>query len=347
VLSKRDGAVLRDIERAALTLSLDGRGLLDDAIQPLAELLQIENVGLYALRNAVGRWELARWECVGPMRDAESALRRVLARAPDPLYYDPMAAPTSQRNRVVEALAWIERHAPGSWESSPMYAEVMRPLGLHEHRQPRVLLCDGPAVVGWLGAVSERPPSRRDMHILARASTPMRRRLIAERQLQHGAITRAALDAMLERLGSPAFIIDAKGHILEINAAGASMLRERRADVVQALTAVVAERPSGMTIERIAVAAPGMPACSIAIVRDASLDARVMSCVRGAARRWQLTPKQARVLELVIRGQATATIAAALAISERAVELHVTGLFDKVGVDSRSALVAAVLMAPG
>jgi DNA-binding NarL/FixJ family response regulator len=59
--------------------------------------------------------------------------------------------------------------------------------------------------------------------------------------------------------------------------------------------------------------------------------------------RWQLTPRQGEVLGLVSRGLANATIAAALGCGDRAVELHLTALFDRAGVESRAALVARVL----
>jgi DNA-binding CsgD family transcriptional regulator len=60
--------------------------------------------------------------------------------------------------------------------------------------------------------------------------------------------------------------------------------------------------------------------------------------------RWGLTPRQREVLGRVAGGDATGTIAAALGISERAIEMHLTALFDRVGVDSRAALVARVLL---
>jgi DNA-binding NarL/FixJ family response regulator len=48
---------------------------------------------------------------------------------------------------------------------------------------------------------------------------------------------------------------------------------------------------------------------------------------------------------MVVRGMANATIAAELGISERAVEGHVSAIFDRAGVDNRAALVALVMQA--
>jgi DNA-binding NarL/FixJ family response regulator len=82
----------------------------------------------------------------------------------------------------------------------------------------------------------------------------------------------------------------------------------------------------------------------LVVVRDESIAGRIAACVREASRRWRLTPQQSRVLERIIRGQSNAAIAADLDVSERAVELHITALFDKINVDGRAAMVAAVLL---
>lgn len=63
-----------------------------------------------------------------------------------------------------------------------------------------------------------------------------------------------------------------------------------------------------------------------------------------AASRWKLTPRQAEVLRLIVQGESNATIARQLGISHRAAELHITAIFDRAGVASRSQLVAAVLL---
>jgi len=46
----------------------------------------------------------------------------------------------------------------------------------------------------------------------------------------------------------------------------------------------------------------------------------------------------------VVRGLANKTIAELLTISLRAVELHVSAIFDQAGVDCRAALVSRVLV---
>ena len=54
---------------------------------------------------------------------------------------------------------------------------------------------------------------------------------------------------------------------------------------------------------------------------------------------WSLTMAQARVLELVARGQTNMEIACALAIEEGTVEAHVGVIFRKAGATNRAMLV--------
>jgi DNA-binding NarL/FixJ family response regulator len=65
-----------------------------------------------------------------------------------------------------------------------------------------------------------------------------------------------------------------------------------------------------------------------------------MSRLAAAAKRWQLTSREAEVLGLVAQGESNRAIGESLGCSERTVEVHITHLLDKAGVDSRTALVA-------
>jgi DNA-binding NarL/FixJ family response regulator len=60
-------------------------------------------------------------------------------------------------------------------------------------------------------------------------------------------------------------------------------------------------------------------------------------------RRWNLTSRQSEVLELVARGMTNARIAATLGIRLGTVEFHISRIFDRVGVNSRKALIATVM----
>jgi len=55
---------------------------------------------------------------------------------------------------------------------------------------------------------------------------------------------------------------------------------------------------------------------------------------------WKLTRRQTEVMRLIARGDANKEIAASLGCAEGTIELHVTALLRRVGVSSRTQLVA-------
>ncbi len=55
---------------------------------------------------------------------------------------------------------------------------------------------------------------------------------------------------------------------------------------------------------------------------------------------WGLTPGQARVLELLVRGASNLTIAELRGCAPRTVEVHVTAILDKSGCESRAQVIA-------
>jgi DNA-binding CsgD family transcriptional regulator len=58
------------------------------------------------------------------------------------------------------------------------------------------------------------------------------------------------------------------------------------------------------------------------------------------ARRYGLSPREAEVAELVLRGYANPVIASTLGIAPATAKRHLTRIFDKIGVDSRTQLVS-------
>jgi len=56
---------------------------------------------------------------------------------------------------------------------------------------------------------------------------------------------------------------------------------------------------------------------------------------------WGLTPRQCEVLRLISRGSSNREISSALGLAERTVEIHVTDLLRKSGLDGRARLIAA------
>lgn len=81
----------------------------------------------------------------------------------------------------------------------------------------------------------------------------------------------------------------------------------------------------------------------LATILPSTANARVGASIESGAARWMLTRRQKQVLALVMRGLTNAAIATELQCVQRTVELHVTALLDRIGVDNRAALVATVL----
>ena len=140
-------------------------------------------------------------------------------------------------------------------------------------------------------------------------------------------------------------MVAANGTILDLNASGRVMLERSGADVRRSLSDAIARRPGRYAFELTELRSAGEPRSFLAVLRaDARQPARER-LVMATASRLGLTPRKREVLDLVVRGMTNATIAAELGVSERAVEMHVTSIFDRAGVENRAALVALVLQA--
>jgi DNA-binding NarL/FixJ family response regulator len=171
----------------------------------------------------------------------------------------------------------------------------------------------------------------------------MRRRLRVERMLRVAPRESAMFDHIFDHIGAPAFVVGARGQLLHANQAGWGMLATRGPELTRVLQEAVAGRPGTIEVELTQIVDAGSPVSWLAIFRGGSSDARVASAVESACARWRITPRQRDVLECVLRGNANSTIAAQLGVSLRAIEQHLSALFDKVGAESRAALIAIVL----
>ena len=74
-------------------------------------------------------------------------------------------------------------------------------------------------------------------------------------------------------------------------------------------------------------------------ILDDHLEARVVATMR--TRRPELSPREREVLDLLAEGHSNRELARQLFLSEATVKTHLNHLYDKLGVDSRTAAVAA------
>jgi DNA-binding CsgD family transcriptional regulator len=217
-------------------------------------------------------------------------------------------------------------------------------VGLEQDDMLRVLVCEGPSFLLWVGAFQPEPFSRRHAAMIRAILPSLRRRLILERRIRGAQRVEAALDAALEAVGSPAFVVSRAGRIEHANSAGRALLERDRRAIVASIADAMAGRPSKMAVELFPLS--GRESGYLVIPRDKTVQSRLANRALRAGMRWGLTPKQAEVLELVVRGLSNRTIADAFRVSERVVEMHVSAIFDKAGVGSRAALLSLLLVDP-
>jgi DNA-binding CsgD family transcriptional regulator len=325
------------------TIRLGQPCAIDGVLSAIAELTELESVLMYTVRNRTGGWEVGRWNAHGPTALLGPSVATMFESAPGyPFYYNPLKPQPGQRNRVIDALAWIEGSQPGTWDAHPMCVQVLRPHGLHRYHQPRALLCKGPTMLGWFGGLDPAAPTPRQRALLSMFVLPMRDRLDVENRLAEGPCAKRALEAMLDHLAAPAFVVDARGLIHHANLAGRAQLATSNRDLTAAIRAATRGDHRESRFELVPIR-DGDAGGWIAIMKTSSPDAHIAACLERSKTRWGLTPRQTEVLGHVTRGASNSTIATLLGCVERTVELHVTAIFDAAGVDSRAALVAAVL----
>lgn len=220
--------------------------------------------------------------------------------------------------------------------TSPVIEEVFPHFDLDRCDQMRVLICDGPILLAWVGTFRPEAFTQRERALLTRLIPALQQRLKLESQLGDSALHAAALSAAMEAISSESFVVSGNGSVKHANAAGAQLL-ESEPEVPSWIRYSLQEKASGrFAITKLQIR--GAPDHYLAVLRRPSRDWGPQIVV--AAARWQLTAKQTRILGLLVRGAANKTIAALLDCSEGTVEFHVTALLAKAQVGSRSELVA-------
>jgi DNA-binding CsgD family transcriptional regulator len=344
-LSRLERTRIAEITARLDAVRIGAASAVAEVLPAVRELLDADNAIFYSLAEQDNRWHVDRWHHAGDVARVRDLLSTAIASSEQVIvFYDPRAPAASMRNRVIEVTQRLERaEGPGSWFARRVCRDVFRPAGMERHKHLRALLCDGTDLLGWLGSLVPDVPDRHHFALLTALVPGFQRRLALERRLVEFPRTFGALGVALERIGAPALIVDAAGVVRVANASGRVLLDNRRAELAEAIVAARRGRPHPLTVELTPIEANGIPAAWVAIVRVDCAEARIRVAMTQACERWTLTPRQQTVLERVLGGESTATIAANLDISGRAVEHHVTALLQRADVESRAALVATVL----
>jgi DNA-binding CsgD family transcriptional regulator len=252
------------------------------------------------------------------------AYARWLATAPPRFAnYDPDAPDRRQRNLVLrthEIRALVNRGAP------PVVSRFMPRFAISECSQMRVLVCDGPLLLAWVGVLRPGRFSREEARLFAKLVEPLQRRLAIERQLGDAQARAIELGVAVEEVPAAVFVLGARGSVLHANAAGRALLDTDRASIEQQLASGLGVHSANIDSDlRLAV-----------VQRPSDPSPRVAA----AKVRWHLTPRQSEVLRYLASGLSNRAIAAELACAESTVELHVTALLEKSLCESRAQLVA-------
>lgn len=307
--------------------------------EQLSEVLEATSVLTYAPEPTAVGWNLEFVHWVG--RDAARRVRgfRDLVRSMSSdgagfAAYDPFAVEGWQRNRVV-SVADLLAHDPSA--NTP-HQRVQRAIGAQGEDQIRVLICRGPRLLAWLGALREVPFSREEQSLLQSLVPGMAKRLqwLQEKEAPEAC---ALIEGVLEGFPEPAVLISQHGRVEYANRAALRVFdsaweRARFRSLCQAALA----GGNVAALEVTTITTTGYPVYRLVRWIDATLRKRV--CLSLAKSRWQLSARHSAVLERLSEGRGNKEIANSMGCSEVTVERYLTLLFRKSGTASRTALLA-------
>jgi DNA-binding CsgD family transcriptional regulator len=249
--------------------------------------------------------------------------------------FNPLRPEPWQRNRT---LTFAELAKVVDPRGVPIF-EVYKQFGMATFDQARVLVCEGASLLAFVGIVQSTLIDVRQRRLLTRLIPALRRRFGAERLLTNGRATKLMFDAALEEISGLAFVVSERGTVLEANSVGVAWLAHEGVAGRRALREAcrnplhVASQEFRVT----KVTSPGVATRFLVVKRD---EPRLEHSAKEAGKRWGFSARENDVLTHLAEGMTNRSIAAALAISERTVEVHLTSMFDKAQVESRSELVA-------
>ena len=362
-LSARERAAIRSMRSALGKIDeRDPAGAIDVVLPELREVTGLEQAALVRFLPLETRVSVGRLQIVGSkVPDAE--LRELVASHFESSrvwgLYDPLRPEPRQRNKAMVVMASLDVLAQGARSAGSRKAvaaarlglaqreldrrlaafeeterTVLRPMTWAERPQLRVLVCDGPTLLGWMGGPGAELHERQAA-VLQALVPAVRRRLLLERVVEGAEIAAAGLAAALEALSAPAFVADARGIIHHANACARELLAstDLRERFVSALRAGDAAPPD---LELTPLASTLRTGLFLCILRQGSPDLSVR--LAEAARAWGLTPREKEVLRELVSGESNKVIAARLGCAPATVEVHVARLLEKSRCESRLAL---------
>lgn len=163
------------------------------------------------------------------------------------------------------------------------FNEARYEVGMHRTDEIRVLVCDGPALVAWVGGFRHETISERDRAAMAAIVPALCKRLLLEQSLGRTRLRSSALDVVLDALSCAAFILREDGAVRLANAAGRALLDVDGVRVRERLRASVARPGCAADVELTRFPVPGEKESLLALVRpDSAQDSVARARLVGA-----------------------------------------------------------------
>lgn len=350
-----------------LTEAEPGAESLPTVLGVLKEALQAERAVAYGVEVGPERYHVSYAHCTGfPMSGAavSAALEDSMPGRDYPWgWYDPARPDPAQRNRALHFRSLVESEAQQMPLHDTPAEEVGRRLGVKEEELGQVrervnarfrvmfrqlgvehmawlraLVCEGPALLGWVGLARAEPFNEREQRLLQSLTPTLQRRLVLETRMREAGLMSAALEVALEALGRAAWVVSASGRVVHANSAGRARLDKGEPDLAETLKRSASGLPGASPLTVTPLRTQGLPSHYLAIDTGTPSNAAVR--LQALAARWSLTARETEVLSHLVQGTTNKGIAAKLGCAERTVEVHVTHLLGKAQVESRSALIA-------
>ncbi|KFE62289.1 LuxR family transcriptional regulator [Hyalangium minutum] len=370
MFDSRDKGLIADLQGRLDTVE-PGADVLHGLMDGLREGLRAERMVAYGVELAPDHYAASFCHSAGfpqPQGELLGTLNGFLRQQPNPWgYFDPARPAAAQRNRALhfrpheetetretplhdlKAGAW-RRLGIGPTEEARVRERVTggtvtlyRQLKMEHMFQLRALVCEGSTLLAWVGALRSEPFTPREQRLLQELVPSLQRRLELETRLREAGLLGSALEAALEALGQPAYVLSSKGRVVYANSAGRALAERASPSLAEIIRRHGQGEPPPPGTSVTALQVRGLSPHYLVV--DRSTEAQASARVHVLASRWGLTVREAEVLEHIIQGTSNKAIAARLGCAERTVEVHVTHVLSKAQVESRSALIAKFFQA--
>lgn len=340
-IDRRRARRLRDLTELLNNLSLDGPPALEAYIGEIRAALETDVAMAYDVLDAGDHLQLRFMRGSGNVDFARGRLEfgewlRGFHAKTGWAAYNPLRPERAQQNRVYAAAGTGHPRKP-----TPVARALHPRFGLDTYDLMRTLICDGPALLAWVGVFQRDRIAPWQRASLKALIEPLRKRLIVERRLDRFGTTHAALEVLLEATASAAFILDARGAIEPGNGLARVALRAGPKATLEALRAALhgGSATTGYTITPLETR--GVQRSYLAISQAPCVPLHRAKAA-AARSRFGLSERQVDVLELLLQGTTGASVSSALGIKPSTLEKHLSALFQRVGVENRYALIARV-----